>query len=266
MNPEIHTPDTDPMTPTEAAPKKRRGLRLLLIGAGLGVAFTGGTLLMDQFTSSASAATLPVDAAAVQTVSAPDAGVLPLDAGAAAEAGLDAVATAQAPAEQAAASAGDDLSAPADSDGGIATEGADPSSASAGETTYYEETYYEAPSAPAAPAASGGNGTDFTLYADGYCGDPSCAQSAVDSSSLALVDYGTGYTAFSGHNFGPAGIIASMGVGNTVTIEGVGAGIYQITGTQYVSVYATTDEVSGLALQTCVGSDQMVIHYITQIG
>lgn len=258
--------DTQMMTRAEAqaleaeeTPRKRRGLRLLLIGAGVGLAFTAGTMVMDQFTASASASTLPVEPANVQTPVAPDAvaAAAGTEADAAAIAEQEAAAAAQAEADAAAAAAEQEAAAIAEQEAAAAEQEA----AAAAEL---EAAATTAPADTAAGVATTGGPT--TLSVTGYCADPSCAQAVVDSHDMSLVDYGTGYTAYSGHNYGPAGIIASLQVGDVVNIEGVGAGTFQIVSTQYVSVYATTDEVNGLALQTCVGGDQMVVHYIERIG
>lgn len=114
---------------------------------------------------------------------------------------------------------------------------------------------------PAAPSAN------WSLSVSGYCADWSCIQSSVDSNGAAYIVYpGTGLVEIAGHNYGSAGIIANFQPGQTVSITGNGAGLYQITGVVWTFKGATTADVpAGFAFQTCVGS-QMKLAYATKIG
>ena len=102
-----------------------------------------------------------------------------------------------------------------------------------------------------------------SLYVSGYCGSPDCAQSSVDSYEITLIDYTTGLLTIAGHNYGPAGVIATLGHGSVVSLDGVVSGIHRVVETRYVGMYDTTESLrAGLALQTCVDGSTMVIHYI----
>ena len=216
----------------------KKPLKLLLLGAGLGLAFTAATAVSDALAPEASAATLPPDSG-VETVAVIAEPVAPeID---------EPVAHAEPP------PAVDDPATWDGSDPALGSENdaeADDSSGSA--------------STAADQSSSAGWGT-WTLYADGYCGNGAeCAQSAVDSSNLAYIDYGPLLRLYAGHDYGPAGIIASMSVGDTVEILGVAPGRFAIVGTTYVHRGARIDAVSGIGLQTCVGA-QMVVHTLESV-
>ena len=111
---------------------------------------------------------------------------------------------------------------------------------------------------------AGPDGSGWRINVTGFCGDPSCAQAVVDTYDFSYIDYGTGFQTVAGHDWGPAGIIQQMNVGDLVTISGTFSGAYRITHVDYVPEGATTLDVApGLALQTCMGDGSMTIKYLT---
>lgn len=107
---------------------------------------------------------------------------------------------------------------------------------------------------------------DWNLAVDGYCGEWSCIQSAVDSSDLAYIDFGIGLVEIAGHSHGPAGVIAKMSVGDTVAVSGHGAGTYRIVSQVVVPKQTPINGVpEGMAFQTCVG-DQLLLQYVESVG
>lgn len=135
------------------------------------------------------------------------------------------------------------------------------------DTSAQQATGSSTATAGAPQAGSGSSGSaDYTLYVGGYCADgASCAQSAVDSSPLAYIDYpGWGFSEIAGHNYGAGGVIASFRPGATVRVNGNGGGLYRITGLSYVAKGASIPG-GGFVFQTCVGS-QMVLAWATKIG
>lgn len=300
----VETPETT---------RKGRVLRLLMIGAGVGLVATAGTLAFDQFTASASASTLPPEPAAAAAQSGT---IVEVELPTLSDEEIVALEIARAEAEALLASSegrvvdnatrehlsglvtrAAELSARVDAgtatadeitelagiveqiraamsgvEGSVAqaeaafAEGGDVGAAAdyyygSGDAGYYEggdAGYYDGGDAGYYEGSSGGGG--FSTGA--YCYGPECAQSAVDSADLAYVDYGTGYRAYSGHNYGPAGEFASYGVGDSVSIDGNN---YRVTSTQIVGPNATTADVqAGLAVQTCLEDGNMVVHYIEQ--
>lgn len=120
--------------------------------------------------------------------------------------------------------------------------------------------------APAKAAQPAGSGADYSLSVSGYCGEVSCVQKSVDSSSLAYIHIpGTGLTLIAGHRNGAAGVIGKFQVGDTIRVTGNGAGLYRITGLRTVARGTSSNQVpAGLAFQTCVGS-QLRLAYATKI-
>lgn len=117
---------------------------------------------------------------------------------------------------------------------------------------------------PAMPQTAG-----YALSVGGYCADgASCAQSSVDSHSLAYIAYpGWNFTEIAGHNYGAAGIIQKFRAGDTVKVSGHGAGTYRITRIVEVAKNSTVDKVpEGFAFQTCLsGTNKMVLAYATKV-
>ena len=110
-------------------------------------------------------------------------------------------------------------------------------------------------------------GPDYTLYVPGFCGEESCVQSSVDSTSIALISIPwAGLTLVAGHSYGPAGIVANFTPGDTVRVDGNAAGLYRVTSTMSVPYGTNSSQIpSGFAFQTCVGN-MLYLVYATQIG